>query len=459
MLIELGLESEDESVDEEVGDLFTTVDTSLAKMELRRMMSGEHDSANAIIEVHAGAGGTDAQDWADMLLRMYTRWCERAGLALEQADLQPGEEVGLKSATLIARGDYAYGWLRAEEGVHRLVRISPFDSNSRRHTAFAAVRITPELEDDIDVAIDWEKDVREDRFHASGAGGQHVNKTESAIRLTHGESGIVVQCQTERSQHKNRATARKILMSRLYDYLEAQMNEERSKIGSTKLKIEWGSQIRSYVNHPYRMVKDHRTGHEVSNLDAVLDGDLDGFMEQFLLQSGPGGTSGDTDKKLSNHHGPVEHDERGHGSGGMRCQVAVTAHCDRVTIHTDGRSFVDITDEVNRIVEASGIVDGLANACILHTSASLVVTENADPDVRRDLETYMSDLVKDGDRRFRHTAEGPDDMASHVRSVLTATSLSLPVRGGRLSLGTWQGLYVWEHRRANHRRNIEVTVV
>ncbi len=284
-MIELGLEAEDESVEEEVREMLRGSDQVVAKMELRRMMSGQHDSANAIIAVHAGAGGTDAQDWADMLFRMYTRWCERHGYKIEQADYQPGEEVGLKSATIIARGDWAYGWLRAEEGVHRLVRISPFDSSARRHTAFAAVHIFPEMDDDIEMDIDWEKDVREDRFHASGAGGQHVNKTESAIRLTHNESGIVVQCQTERSQHKNRSTARKILTSRLYEHLQAQQDAERSKIGSAKLKIEFGSQIRSYVNHPYRMVKDHRTSHEVSNLDAVLDGDLDGFMEAFLLQS------------------------------------------------------------------------------------------------------------------------------------------------------------------------------
>ncbi len=250
------------------------------------MMSGEHDAMNAILEIHAGAGGADAQDWARMLLRMYVRWCERRGFKVEEADFQAGEEVGLKSATYMVRGDYAFGWLRAEEGVHRLVRISPFDSNARRHTAFAAVRVTPELDEELDVDVDWEKDVREDRFRASGAGGQHVNKTESAIRLTHLETGIVVQCQSERSQHKNRSTARKILTSRLYDYLKAQQDAELAKANSMQLKIEWGSQIRSYVNHPYRLVKDHRTDFEVSNFDAVLDGDLDGFMEAFLLKVG-----------------------------------------------------------------------------------------------------------------------------------------------------------------------------
>jgi peptide chain release factor 2 len=287
ILLELGLEGDDESVEAEIEELIAKADRGLAAMELRRMMSGEHDSMDAILEIHSGAGGTDAQDWAQMLLRMYVRWAERHGFKIEEADYQSGEEAGLKSATLMVRGDYAYGWMRAEAGVHRLVRISPFDSNARRQTAFAAVRVTPELDDSIDADIDWEKDVREDRYRSSGAGGQHVNKTESAIRLTHLPTGIVVACQSERSQHKNRATAKKILTSRLYDYLKAQQDAEvAAKAASTQLKIEWGSQIRSYVNHPYRLVKDHRTSHEVSNFDAVLDGELDGFMEAYLLKAG-----------------------------------------------------------------------------------------------------------------------------------------------------------------------------
>jgi len=283
VLIDLGLEAGDTSVEEEASQLLAQSEADISQMEFLRMMSGEHDGSDAIIEIHSGAGGTDAQDWAEMLLRMYSRWIEKKGFSLELVDTQPGEEAGLSRAMLIARGPHAYGWLRAESGVHRLVRISPFDTASRRHTAFAAVFVFPELDDDVDVDIDWEKDVREDRFHASGAGGQHVNKTESAIRLTHLESGIVVSCQSERSQHKNRATARKILAARFFDLRMQQQQEAHSKIGSPKLKIEWGSQIRSYVVHPYRMVKDHRTDLEHGNPDAVLDGDLTSFMEAFLL--------------------------------------------------------------------------------------------------------------------------------------------------------------------------------
>lgn len=286
MLVELGLEAGDASVEAEVQALIEATKSKLAEIELRRMMSGQYDANDAIIEIHAGAGGTDAQDWAGMLLRMYTRWLGAHGFKIEEVDYQAGEEAGCLGATIIARGPYAYGWLRAENGVHRLVRISPFDSNARRHTAFAAVFVFPELDDDVDVDIDWDKDVREDRLRSGGAGGQHVNKTESAIRLTHLETGIVVTSQSERSQHKNRATGRKILAARLYDLRMKEQAADREKLSGDKLKIEWGSQIRSYVTQPYRMVKDHRTGFEVSNVDAVLDGELDGFMEAFLLQAG-----------------------------------------------------------------------------------------------------------------------------------------------------------------------------
>ncbi len=286
MLVELGVEAGDDSVEPEVLGLIDAAEKSLAEMELRRMMAGPHDALDAILELHSGAGGTDAQDWCEMLQRMYTRWIERHGFKIELVDLQPGGEAGITAATLIARGPYAYGWLRAEAGVHRLVRISPFDSNARRQTAFAALFVFPAFDDDVEVNIDWSKDVREETMRSGGAGGQHVNKTESAIRLTHIPTGIVVVSQSERSQHKNRATARKIMASRIYDYELKKQEAERDKIAGPKLKIEWGSQIRSYVQQPYRMVKDHRTGHETSQVDAVLDGDLDGFMEAFLLKKG-----------------------------------------------------------------------------------------------------------------------------------------------------------------------------
>lgn len=266
--------------------LLDTVKSKLGEMELRRMMSGQYDANDAIIEIHAGAGGTDAQDWAGMLYRMYTRWLDAHGFKIEEVDYQAGEEAGILGATIIARGPYAYGWLRAESGVHRLVRISPFDSNARRHTAFSAVFIFPELDDEVDVDIDWDKDVREDRLRSGGAGGQHVNKTESAIRLTHLETGIVVTSQSERSQHKNRATGRKILAARLFDLRMKEQAADREKLSGDKLKIEWGSQIRSYVLFPYQQVADHRTDVKTSNVEGVLDGDLDDLIRTYLLQKG-----------------------------------------------------------------------------------------------------------------------------------------------------------------------------
>ena len=282
MLIELGEESEDEATLEEVCDLLPALEERVGRMEFARMLSGEHDASNAIVSINAGAGGTEAQDWAEMLLRMYLRFCEKKGFKTEITDYQPGEEAGVKGVTFTADGAYAYGYLRAEMGIHRLVRISPFDSNARRHTSFCSVFVFPELSDDIDVDIN-EKDLRVDTYRSSGAGGQHVNKTESAIRITHMPTGIVVACQNERSQHKNRATAMKQLKARLYELELRKKEDEAEEIAGEKKEIGWGSQIRSYVLHPYRMVKDHRTGHEVGNTDAVLDGNIEDFIEAYLL--------------------------------------------------------------------------------------------------------------------------------------------------------------------------------
>ncbi len=282
VLCELGEESEDESTLAEVRELLPALEARVGRMEFARMLSGEHDANNAIVSINAGAGGTEAQDWAEMLLRMYLRFCEKKGFRTEITDYQPGEEAGVKGATFTAEGPYAYGYLRAEMGIHRLVRISPFDSNARRHTSFCSVFVFPEISDDIDVVID-EKDLRIDTYRSSGAGGQHVNKTESAIRITHIPSGVVVACQAERSQHKNRATAMKQLKARLYELELRKKEEAADSIAGEKKEIGWGSQIRSYVLHPYRMVKDHRTGHEVGNTDAVLDGNIEDFIEAYLL--------------------------------------------------------------------------------------------------------------------------------------------------------------------------------
>ena len=278
----MGEEGRDEATRDEVRELLPVLEQRIGRMEFARMLSGEHDANNAIFSINAGAGGTEAQDWAEMLLRMYLRYCERKGFKTEITDYQPGDEAGVKGVTFTVEGDYAYGFLRAENGIHRLVRISPFDANARRHTSFCSVFVFPELSDDIEVEIN-EKDLKVDTYRSSGAGGQHVNKTESAIRITHMPTGIVVACQNERSQHKNRAVAMKQLKARLYELEVRKKEEESAVISGEKKEIGWGSQIRSYVLHPYRLVKDHRTGFEVGNTDAVLDGDIDAFIEAYLL--------------------------------------------------------------------------------------------------------------------------------------------------------------------------------
>lgn len=247
------------------------------------MLSGEDDAKNAILTVHPGAGGTESQDWAQMLFRMYIRWVERKGYRHEVIDFQAGEEAGVKSATIEVIGSYAYGFLKGESGVHRLVRISPFDANKRRHTSFASIFVYPEIEDNITVEIK-DDDLRVETFRASGAGGQHVNKVSSAVRITHMPTGIVVQCQSERSQHRNKENALKVMKSRLYQFYKEKEEKKQEKIESQKKKIEWGSQIRSYVFHPYNMVKDHRTNAETGNAQAVMDGEIDEFIQAFLSQ-------------------------------------------------------------------------------------------------------------------------------------------------------------------------------
>jgi peptide chain release factor 2 len=258
------------------------VTQGMAETELAQILGGADDRRNAIVTLHPGAGGTEAQDWAEILLRMYLRWADRHDYRKEILEYQPGEEAGLKSVTFSVEGDYAYGYLKAEAGIHRLVRISPFDANSRRHTSFASLFVYPEVDDTIKVEVD-EADLRVDTYRSSGAGGQHVNKTDSAVRLTHLPTGIVVACQNERSQHKNRAMAMKILRSRLYELELEKQTEKMETLHKTKKDNAWGSQIRSYVLHPYRLVKDHRTNIEIGNADAVLDGDIDPFIQAYLL--------------------------------------------------------------------------------------------------------------------------------------------------------------------------------
>ena len=273
--------SEQEFLEEAKTSLKTFAD-KFTKLEFICKMNGEYDDSPAILEINGGSGGTEAQDWAAMLMRMYTRWAERKDFKVEVLNYNSGEEAGIKNATLLVTGDYAYGHLRAEQGVHRLVRISPFDSNSKRHTSFASVSITPDFQQEIEIEID-ESDLRIDTYRASGAGGQHVNTTDSAVRITHVPTGAVVACQNERSQHKNKATAMKMLKAKLFDIMQAEQAEQLDEIKGERKKIDFGSQIRSYVLHPYQMVKDLRTSYETSDTDGVLDGKIDGLIESVLL--------------------------------------------------------------------------------------------------------------------------------------------------------------------------------
>jgi len=284
VLEELSLEEEDEAALNEATSKLLEIETKVEDLEFKRILGEPEDSSNAIVSINAGAGGTEAQDWADILLRMYLRYAERSGFQTEIVEYQEGDEAGLKGATFLVKGDYAFGYLKAESGVHRLVRISPFDSNKRRHTSFASVFVSPEIDDSIEVDIE-EKDLRIDTYRASGAGGQHVNKTDSAIRITHAPTGIVVSCQNERSQRQNKETAMKILRARLYELEREKQREKMDELNSTKKEIGWGSQIRSYVLHPYRMIKDHRTDFETGNVDPVLDGDLAEFIKSYLIYS------------------------------------------------------------------------------------------------------------------------------------------------------------------------------
>lgn len=288
ILLELALEEDDQSVLEEVEEKLCALEDYVSELEVQRLFTQPEDAGAAIVEIHAGAGGTEAQDWAEMLMRMYLRWAEREGYQCEILDTLPGEEAGMKSGTFSVEGVYAFGRLKAEVGIHRLVRISPFDANARRHTSFAAVFVYPSAEDDVDIEIN-EADLKVDTYRSSGAGGQHVNKTDSAVRITHQPTGIVVQCQNERSQHKNRAMAMKILKSRLYDLELEKKREEKDNLHKSKKEIAWGSQIRSYVLQPYQMVKDHRTNCEIGNVSGVLDGDINRLIQEFLvLQSREG---------------------------------------------------------------------------------------------------------------------------------------------------------------------------
>ncbi|NLX71076.1 MAG: peptide chain release factor 2 [Clostridiales bacterium] len=283
-LIELAIEENDHSVTDEVRQSLSILDKEVNAFNIETLLSGPYDRNNAIVSLHAGAGGTEAMDWVSMLYRMYTRWCEDKGYEVKVLDMLPGEEAGIKNVTIQVIGLNAYGYLRCEKGVHRLVRISPFDASGRRHTSFASVDVMPELEDDTEIEIRPE-DLRIDTYRAGGAGGQHVNKTESAVRITHIPTGIVVQCQNERSQMQNRETAMKVLKARLLELKEREQEEKLREMQGELKRIEWGSQIRSYVFHPYSLVKDHRTGVENGNIQAVMDGDLDLFINSYLQKN------------------------------------------------------------------------------------------------------------------------------------------------------------------------------
>ena len=287
VLLELAQEAGDSETASEAAERVAKLRERLEEAELRRLLSGEHDASAAIVSINAGAGGTEACDWAEMLLRMYLRWAEHRNFKTEILDFQPGEEAGIKSVTFTVDGEYAYGYLRSEAGIHRLVRISPFDTQKRRHTSFASFTMVPDVGDEVEVEID-DKDLRIDTYRASGAGGQHVNRTDSAVRITHAPSGIVVQCQNERSQHKNKASAMKVLKARLYERARQEREAEIEQLAGEKRKIDFGNQIRSYTLHPSQRVKDHRTGHAVGNAQGVLDGNLDPLIRAYLLETAGG---------------------------------------------------------------------------------------------------------------------------------------------------------------------------
>ena len=287
MLIDMANEENDESMLPEITEAVNTIVNDLEEMTLQTLLSGNYDKCNAILDFHAGAGGTEAQDWCEMLLRMYQMWAQKNGYTFEIIDSLPGDDAGMKSATVMISGLNAYGYLKSEKGVHRLVRISPFDASGRRHTSFSSIEVMPEIDDEIQIDIKQD-DLRVDTYHASGAGGQHVNKTASAVRITHLPTGVVVACQTQRSQHQNRDYAMKMLKAKLVEIAEQQQKEKIEDIKGVQKEIAWGSQIRSYVFHPYNLVKDHRTGFEMGNIGAVMDGDINGFINAYLKASSLG---------------------------------------------------------------------------------------------------------------------------------------------------------------------------